>query len=48
VFQYLKAIPALGIVGSAGIIGAVLLLLAFFSASTLPETYAKDLNFVEE
>jgi putative MFS transporter len=48
VFQYLKAIPSLGIVGSAGIIGAVLLLLAFFSASTLPETYAKDLNFVEE
>jgi putative MFS transporter len=48
VFQYLKAIPSLGIVGSAGIIGAVLLLLAFFSASTLPETYARDLNFVEE
>jgi putative MFS transporter len=48
VFQYLKAIPSLGIVGSAGIIGAVLLFLAFFSASTLPETYGKDLNFIEE
>ena len=47
-FQYLKTIPALGIVGSAGLIGAVLLLLAFFSASTLPETYAKDLDYVEE
>ncbi|MBJ6145417.1 MFS transporter [Hymenobacter sp. BT559] len=47
VFQYLKAVPALGMVGSAGIIGAVLLALAFFSASTLPETYAKDLNYLE-
>ncbi len=47
-FQYLKAVPALGIVGSAGLIGAVLLLLAFWSASTLPETYAKDLDYVEE
>ena len=47
-FQYMKANPALGIVGSAGVIGAVLLLLAFFSASTLPESYGKDLNFVED
>lgn len=46
-FQSLKAQPALGMVGSAGIIGAVLMLLAFFSASTLPETYNKDLNYVE-
>jgi putative MFS transporter len=46
-YQYLKAIPALGMVGSAATIGAVLLALAFFSASTLPETYAKDLNYVE-
>jgi putative MFS transporter len=46
-FQYLKAVPALGMVGGAGIIGAVLLALAFFSASTLPETYAKDLNYLE-
>nr|GFB94244.1 hypothetical protein [Tanacetum cinerariifolium] len=46
-FQSLKAQPALGMVGSAGIIGAVLMLLAFFSASTLPETYDKDLNYVE-
>ena len=46
-FQYLKAVPALGMVGGAGVIGAVLLVLAFFSASTLPDTYAKDLNYVE-
>jgi putative MFS transporter len=46
-FQYLKAMPALGMVGSAGIIGALLLALAFFSASTLPETYDKDLNYLE-
>ncbi len=46
-FQNLKANPALGMVGAAGIIGSVLLVLAFFSASTLPETYAKDLNYVE-
>ncbi len=46
-FQYLKTIPALGMVGAAGLIGAVLLSLAFFSASTLPETYAKDLDYVE-
>ena len=46
-FQYLRAVPALGMVGSAGVIGAVLLALAFFSASTLPDTYAKDLNYVE-
>ncbi|AMJ65525.1 MFS transporter [Hymenobacter sp. PAMC 26628] len=47
-FQWLKAVPALGMVGSAGLIGAVLLALAFFSAHTLPETYAKDLDYVEE
>ncbi|TVT43394.1 MFS transporter [Hymenobacter setariae] len=46
-FQYLRTVPALGMVGSAGVIGAVLLALAFFSASTLPDTYSKDLNYVE-
>ena len=40
-YKALKAMPELGMVGAAGLIGAVLLLLAFFSASTLPETYAK-------
>jgi putative MFS transporter len=46
-FQSLKANPSFGMVGAAGIIGAVLLVFAFFSASTLPETYGKDLNYVE-
>ena len=47
VFQYLKNQPALGMVGGAALIGAITLGLAFFSASTLPDTYAKDLNYVE-
>jgi putative MFS transporter len=46
-YQALKAQPALGMVGAAALIGAVLLGLAFFSASTLPETYAKDLDYAE-
>jgi predicted MFS family arabinose efflux permease len=47
VFQYLKTQPGLGMVGGAAIIGVVTLGLAFFSASTLPDTYAKDLDYVE-
>lgn len=47
-YKALKANPSLGMVGAAGLIGAVLLLLAFLSASTLPETYGKDLDYVEE
>ena len=47
-FKALKSQPALGMVGAAAIIGAVLLVLAFISASTLPETYGKDLDYVEE
>jgi putative MFS transporter len=46
-FQYLKVQPALGMVGAAAIIGAITLGMAFFSASTLPDTYAKDLDYVE-
>lgn len=46
-FQYLKSQPALGMVGGAAIIGVVTLGLAFFSSSTLPDTYAKDLDYVE-
>jgi putative MFS transporter len=46
-FQYLKVQPALGMVGAAAIIGAITLGIAFFSASTLPDTYAKDLDYVE-
>ncbi|MCI1187476.1 MFS transporter [Hymenobacter sp. DH14] len=47
-FKSLKEAPALGMVGAAALIGAVLLGLAFFSASTLPETYGKELDYVEE
>ena len=47
-FKSLKENPSLGLVGAAAIIGAVLLVLAFISASTLPETYGKDLDYVEE
>ncbi len=45
-FSALK--PTLGITGAAAVIGAVTLLLAFFSASTLPESYGKDLDYIEE
>jgi putative MFS transporter len=38
---------SLSIVGAAAVIGSVLLLLAFWSASTLPESYGKDLDFQE-
>ena len=48
VFKALKGKPSLGLVGAAAIIGAVLLVLAFISASTLPETYGKDLDYLEE
>jgi putative MFS transporter len=34
-------------VGVASIVGVLLLALALFSASTLPETYGKDLNYIE-
>ena len=47
-FKALKGIPSLGMVGAAAVIGAVLLGLAFVSASTLPETYGKDLDYVED
>jgi hypothetical protein len=32
----------------AGILGAVALLVAFWAVSTLPESYGKDLDYVEE
>jgi len=38
---------SLSIVGAAAVIGAVLLSLAFWSASTLSESYGKDLDFQE-
>ena len=47
-FKALKEVPALGMVGAAALLGAVLLGLAILSASTLPETYGKELDYVEE
>ncbi|TGE20447.1 MFS transporter [Hymenobacter aquaticus] len=38
----------LGIIGSAAIIGLVSLLVAFWAVSTLPESYGKDLDYLEE
>nr|WP_311136678.1 hypothetical protein [Hymenobacter cellulosilyticus] len=38
----------LGIIGSAAIIGVVSLLVAFWAVSTLPESYGKDLDYLEE
>ncbi|PJJ48611.1 MFS transporter [Hymenobacter chitinivorans] len=38
----------LGIIGSAAIIGVVSLLIAFWAVSTLPESYGKDLDYLEE
>ncbi|MGY2133882.1 MFS transporter [Hymenobacter sp. HD11105] len=37
----------LGLIGSAAIIGLVSLIIAFWSVSTLPESYGKDLDYLE-
>jgi putative MFS transporter len=47
IYKLLKANSSLGMVGVASIVGVLLLALALFSASTLPETYGKDLNYIE-
>ncbi|GAA4002478.1 MFS transporter [Hymenobacter fastidiosus] len=38
----------LGIIGSAAVIGLVSLLVAFWAVSSLPESYGKDLDYLEE
>ena len=38
----------LGLIGSAAVLGAVSLLIAFWAVSTLPESFGKDLDYVEE
>lgn len=45
-FQLLK--PGLGILGSAGAVGAVTLVIAFVALLGIDETYGKDLDFIEE
>jgi len=37
----------LGIIGSAAVLGAVSLLIAFWAVSALPESFGKDLDYVE-
>jgi MFS transporter, putative metabolite:H+ symporter len=45
-FRALK--PSLGIVGGAGAVGALTLVLAFAALFALDETYGKDLDFLED
>ena len=40
--------PHLGTIPAAGIVGAVCILLAFAGIWAIPETYGRDLDFVEE
>lgn len=40
--------PHFGSIGALGVIGAVVLVLAAWSVYTLPETFHRDMNFVEE
>jgi MFS family permease len=42
------AVPALGVVGSGVAVGAVAIVVAFASLASLDETFAKDLDFLEE
>jgi hypothetical protein len=45
-FKYLSG--ALGFIPGAAVLGGVSLLVAFWAVSTLPESYGKDLDYVEE
>ena len=45
-FKYLSGV--LGFVPGAAVLGGVSLLVAFWAVSTLPESYGKDLDYVEE
>ena len=45
-FKYLSG--ALGFVPGAAVLGGISLLVAFWAVSTLPESYGKDLDYVEE
>ena len=45
-FKYLSG--ALGILPGAAVLGGISLLVAFWAVSTLPESYGKDLDYVEE
>lgn len=47
-FQYLSQPTVLGFLPGAALLGGLTLVLAFWAVSTLPESYGKDLDFVEE
>lgn len=40
--------PYLGVLGSVAAIGGLVLLMAIWAVATLPETYGRDMDFVEE
>ncbi|MEZ0539247.1 MFS transporter [Fibrella arboris] len=46
-FQYLKTIPALGVIGSAAVVGLLYFALGAWSLWALDETYGKELDYVE-
>jgi hypothetical protein len=50
-FNHLKTVKVgdgtVGVVASAAIVGVVCLLVAFWAASGLQETYDKDLDYIE-
>jgi len=47
-FAFQAATPALGVVGSGIAVGVVALVVAFASLAVLDETFARDLDFLEE
>ncbi len=46
-FQYLKTLPQLGVLGAGAVVGLVCFTLAAWSLSALGETYGKDLDYSE-
>ncbi len=46
-YQYLKTIPALGVIGAAAIVGLLCFSVAAWALWALGETYGKELDYVE-
>lgn len=46
-FKELAAIPSIGVIGSALIVGVICFALAIYSTLSLKDTFGKDLNYVE-
>jgi MFS family permease len=47
-FNALREQPSLGLAGSAGVVGAVCVLLSISATLALPDTYGRDLDFSED